>query len=385
MRRVALTVFGLSLLSSGPVSAGAETTLYSFCTQGGNSCTDGIQPVRSGVVSDSSGNLYGTTYTAGPNQGGEVFKLTPEGVLSVPLGFPDPYGGGGPIGGVVRDEAGNFYGATQDHVFKLAPDGSETLLHYFSGDGNHNYLLQSGVSLDRKGNVYGTSYLGGAGGDGILFRITPQTKLKVLHAFAGSDGAFPESPPIVDRDGNLFGVTSGGGSDNCVSNGCGVVYEVMKGGIYKVLYAFTGGNDGYNPVEGLALDRAGNLYGMALLGGVNGCGTVFKIPPDGSEITLHGFTYNDDFHDGCGPESQPVVDKKGNLYATTRAGGDLGGGTVFEITATGKEKILYAFGSAPDAAKPDGKLLMGSDGALYGTTLAGGTKGWGTVYKISLH
>jgi uncharacterized repeat protein (TIGR03803 family) len=121
------------------------------------------------------------------------------------------------------------------------------------------------------------------------------------------------------------------------------------------------------------------------LGGPDGCGTIFKIAPDNTETTLHTFTYYDDFHDGCAPASQPILDRKGNLYAITRSGGDFGGGTLLEITSSGKEKILYAFGSGSDGAKPDGTLLMDSNGSLYGTTQGGGAKGWGTAYQVAPH
>jgi uncharacterized repeat protein (TIGR03803 family) len=143
MRCLALTVIVGSVFVAAPASAWTETILYSFCSQ--NRCADGMQPVQNGLVFDSSGNLYGTTYNAGPNQSGEVFKLSPEGILSVPLAFPDQYGSGEPTGGLVSDAAGNLYGATQDHVFRLTPDGTESLLQSFD-----NYQLQSGVSLDKK-------------------------------------------------------------------------------------------------------------------------------------------------------------------------------------------------------------------------------------------
>jgi uncharacterized repeat protein (TIGR03803 family) len=172
--------------------------------------------------------------------------------------------------------------------------------------------------------------------------------------------------------------------NNC-GDGCGVVYEVTQAGVYKVLYAFAGGDDGNAPVAGLGLDPAGNLYGTTTSGGAGGCGTVFKISLDGTKTTLHSFTYNQDSSDGCDPVSQPYLDKKGNLYGTTRYGGASGMGTVFKITATGKERILYAFGSGNDAANPDGRLLAGPDGALFGTTVGGGVHGWGTVYKLSPH
>src|SRR5689334_2673353 len=117
MRCLALSVFVISVFTAAPAPAWTEAILYSFCSQ--SRCADGMQPVQNGLVFDSSGNLYGTTYNAGPNQSGEVFKLTPGGALSVPLAFPDQYGGGGPTGGLVSDATGNLYGATQDHVFEL--------------------------------------------------------------------------------------------------------------------------------------------------------------------------------------------------------------------------------------------------------------------------
>jgi uncharacterized repeat protein (TIGR03803 family) len=362
--------------------ARTEAILYSFCSQGGNSCTDGVEPLQNSLVSDAEGNLYGTTNQGGPTQGGDVFKLAPDGSLTIILSFPDPYGAGGSTGGVVRDDAGNLYGATYDHVFKVAPDGTETLLHYFAGNGD-GQSIYSGLSRDKKGNLYGATVAGGAFSDGTIFKINAKGKESLLHSFDGSDGVAPQSPPILSRDGNLYGVSPGGGLQNC-NGGCGVVYKITTAGAFKVIYKFTGGVDGYYPIGSPATDNVGNLYGTADGGGNFDCGAVFKIAPNGSQSTLHTFTFNEDFHDGCHPISQPVLDKKGNLYGLTRDGGDNSRGTIFMITARGNEKILYSFAGSPDGAQPEGTLLRDSMGNLYGTSLTGGAHGWGTVFKLSV-
>jgi uncharacterized repeat protein (TIGR03803 family) len=242
-------------------------------------------------------------------------------------------------------------------------------------------------------------------------------KEKVLHAFSGNDGAQPESSLTFDAAGNLYGTTYGGANTNnnlCGSAGCGTVFELMHGtnGGWqrRVLHAFTGGSDGAHPLGTLVFDAEGNLYGTTSFGGSNtcnqGCGTVFKLTPASKgrwkETVLYAFT---DSPDGASPAAGVIFDGAGNLYGTTRNGGDAGeGGTVFTLTPTSsgwKETVLYSFvygcgknqGSCGDGASPQASLIFDAKGNLYGTTFIGGTGGCsyndsdgvgcGTVFELT--
>jgi uncharacterized repeat protein (TIGR03803 family) len=331
---------------------GTETVLYAFCSR--SKCVDGAYP-SAGLIRDRKGFLYGTTsgYYNGQNfvGFGNVFEITPMGHEKVLHKFGGVQDGAYPEGGLIRDQSGNLYGTTFDGgvnaygmVFKLAPDGTETVLH---------------------------SFLGSGGGD------------------------YPNGGLIEDSAGNLFGTTTyGGGSTNCrfggTPVGCGTIFELAPDGTETVLHRFTGKSDGAFPLASLIEDSAGNLYGTTVdRSGGNKRGTVFKLAPDGTETVLHTFRGGSD---GSRPHAGLIEDSAGNLFGTTLYGGGSlncadGCGTVFEITPDGKETVLYAFDGGSDGAFPNASLLRFGDN-FYGTTERGGgsmncTDGCGTVFKFS--
>jgi uncharacterized repeat protein (TIGR03803 family) len=260
----------------------------------GFSGPDGQGPLG-GLTLDAQGNLYGTTTLGGgPIGAGSVFKLTPSGVETVLIGFS---GGDGaiPAGNLAIDAKGNIYGTTQQGgasgsgvVFELSPDGTETILYNFAGpDGSY----PNGVISDAQGNLYGTTSFGGAYGSGVVFKLTPEGVETVLHSFAGSpsDGASPTPGLAMDAKGNLYGTTSVGGPYSGIDNaGTGTIFKIAANGTETVLYSFCPTNgcaDGQNPFGGLLLDTEGNLYGTTFYGGEpncdpnRGCGVVFKLTP----------------------------------------------------------------------------------------------------------
>jgi uncharacterized repeat protein (TIGR03803 family) len=204
----------------------------------------------------------------------------------------------------------------------------------------------------------------------------------VVHNFSGiSDGGNPLNGLTLDGLGNLYGTTNNGGaSDN------GVVFKINQSGVETVLYNFKGGTDGQNPEGGLVLDAAGNLYGTTTAGGVSGAGTIFVVTAAGKEKVLYSFT---GAPDGSKPEAGVARDAAGNLYGTTTAGGAYGYGMVFKLTpplvkgAAWTEEVLYSFGSGTDGATPVAGVTLGSAGILYGTTSVGGAAGEGTVFQLS--
>ena len=246
--------------------------------------------------------------------------------------------------------------------------------------------------MDGRGNLYGTTYLGGSdqcsingepiAGCGTVFKLTMREKEKVLHSFSGTpDGAGPQGGLINDTQGNLYGTTYVGGRD-----GCGTVFKLSPRGDETILFSPSALSEGCYLGPDLVMDSIGNLYGTAEYGGPGrcgrGCGVIFKVSPGGSESTLYNF--------GSGPvgtnPNQLLVDSSGNLYGTTLKGGTGGHGIVFELTVSGTFEVLYEFHGS-DGSSPSG-LIMNNAGNLYGTTMYGGYSncqnvGCGTIFEFS--
>jgi uncharacterized repeat protein (TIGR03803 family) len=199
-----------------------------------------------------------------------------------------------------------------------------------------------------------------------------------LYNFTGSpDGASPYTFLIRDKAGNLYGTTEAGGA-----SGAGTVFKVDKSGTETLLYSFTGGSDGANPFVGLLRDAVGNLYGVTAFGGASGLGTVFKLSKTGKETVLYSFAGGTD---GCYPFGGLLRDKAGNFYGTTEVCGASGVGTVFKLSKAGKETVLHNFaGGSSDGEFPSfSTLLMDTGGTLYGVAEQGGLDNLGVVYKLS--
>ncbi len=344
----------------GP-AARAQAQSYSVVYSFQCGPNDGEYPYGD-LIADSGGNLYGTTSRGGAFGYGTVFEVSADGTETVLHSFAAfPTDGSGPRAGLVRDAAGNLYGTTEGGgpydagtVFELSSGGVETLLHDFTGGKDEGRPLGS-LLVDPAGNLYGTTEGQYSDYYGTLFKLTPGGKITELHTFGEypGDGQYPWAGVIQDGAANLYGTTLEGGANNF-----GTVFERSNTGVETVVYSFAGGSDGADPAANLVRDAAGNLYGTTAGGGgiggfcgdgaFNGCGTVFKLTPAGQETVLYRFT---GVADGGVPFSDLVMDPKGNLYGTASVGGsssayctaDGGGpacGVVFEVTATGKEKVF---------------------------------------------
>ena len=384
--QIVATALSLILLSGGGTAATAQTltTLYPF-----SGPPDGKNSVAA-LIADASGALYGTTETGGSGTGcgggcGTVFKLT-----------PPPKTGGPWIESVL-------------YSFTNSPDGA---------------LPQASLIADASGALYGTTTSGGtgcsSGACGTVFKLTPPPKTggpwteNVLYSFTGgSDGGIPLGSLFADASGALYGTTEVGGS-----GGGGTVFKLTPPTppattwTVSVLYSFAGGSDGANPQAGVIADTSGALYSTTLQGGVSGgcagrgCGTVFKLTPPTppattwTESVLYIFT---DVPDGSLPQAGLIIaDASGALYGTTQGGGIgctgnpvPGCGTVFKLTpptppaTTWTVSVLYNFTGGSDGAVPDAGLIADASGALYSTTANdGGTgcsgSGCGTVFKLQL-
>lgn len=373
------------ILTIAPAHA-AFQLLYTFT--GG---TDGSQP-SSPLIRDSLGNLYGTTAGGGKSGFGTVFKVAPDGTETVLYSFKGGTDGDWPVGLTLGND-GNFYGATRlggnnfegnGTVFRLTPDGVETVLYAFKG-GTDGQEPMAGVVMDAQGNLYGTTYYGGnpsCGSCGIVYKVTPQGSETVLHSFTGgsSDGANSVAGVTLDGAGNLYGTTTYGGS-----KGRGVIFELAADSTYTVLYNFTNGPDGANPNNTLLLDSQGNLFGttVPLAQSQVPYGTVYKFVPASRQLsTLFAFGTNTAF-----PTGVLSTDGQGNLYGTTFTGvGHTSPlGTVFKLEANGTLTTLHSFWSAAAGAGPtlpaQGVTLDGQ-GNIYGTTSNGGAHLAGTVFVL---
>jgi len=327
--------------------AGSSWILYTLYRFKGGS--DGDGPLgRVSMAPD--GTLYGTTYAGGAGYGvcsagcGTIFHLTPG--FSVPLTalalwnetvlyrFQGDGDGGGPIGDLLRDMQGNLYGTGYypGAVFEWMSDGGD--LAVLSSPGDHNAL--GGVISDSAGNLYGVTPLGGMFGMGSVYELSPSGvgyTMRTLYSFTGQlDGYTPEGGLIMDSSGNIYGTTAyASGGYN------GTVFELspVAGGVwnFQTLYDLPAPGTGVpaGPVDKLAMDATGNLYGTTYYGGSAGVGTVFELVQSNgtwSYVLLHDFTGG---ADGGFPASNILFDASGNLYGT--ASGDASGyGVVFEIT-----------------------------------------------------
>jgi uncharacterized repeat protein (TIGR03803 family) len=352
--------------------------------------SDGAWP-ESAVVRDSAGNLYGTTFFGGTGSGcdinvggcGVVFKLDPAGKETVLHIFGGAHDGWNPTASLTLDSAGNLYGTTQfggqygyGTVFKIDPASHETILHSFRR-GSDGANPNAGLVEDASGNFYGTTRYGGVGcntqGCGTVFKISPSGQETILYRFRdGADGANPLGAVAVDSSGDVYGTTWVGGVFNY-----GTVFRIDMCGAEKVLHHFSGGSDGANPIGGVTLDQAGNLYGSTSAGGAF-LGTVFTVNSAGNESVVYAFAGG---LDGAYPYSNLILDASGNLYGTASQGGSAGAGSVFEISG-GTLTVLYDFAGTTDGANPVGGLAMDASGNLYGTAVQQGLDGWGAVFEI---
>jgi uncharacterized repeat protein (TIGR03803 family) len=284
----------------------------------------------------------------------------------------------------------------------VTPSQAQTflLLHSFTGaEGGANPW--AGVTLDRAGNIYGTTTNGG-NEYGDVFKLSKVGSAWVvtpLHDFEGdTDGAGPYSTLRIGPDGGVYGTTQQGGiTDNC----CGTVFKLSPPAtvcktascpwVETILYRFQAGNDGSRPYGGITLDQAGNIYGTTEAGGGTGCtgpgcGTVYKLTHSQGQWTESVLYRFDGDGDGTNPLSTVIVDQAGNLYGTTSAGGSAGFGAVYQLSPTGSgwsARILYSFQNGSDGRKPAGGLVMDATGNLFGDTYYGGSGSGGTVYELA--
>ncbi len=303
--------------------------------------------------------------------------------------------GGNPLSmTLVQGKNGDLYGTTYDGgafgagtIFEVTTEGKLTTLYSFSclaGTCRGGIDSNGGLVLAADGSFYGVTDEGGAIGYGTVFKMTPAGKLTTLHSFGGTDGAYPQSGLIQATDGNFYGTTFGGGA-----NSSGTVFKITASGVFESLHSFCADScsDGAGP-NGLIQAADGNFYGTTYSGGgigsdspcypLSGGGTSFQLTPSGALTTLAAFCQPN----GFSPSSALVQGANGDFYGTTFFGGDgvdeTGYGTVYEMTPTGSLTSLYSFclqTGCADGIEPQ-SLTRGTDGNFYGTTAE-------TLFKIT--
>jgi len=339
-------------LASGPGGSWSYRLLHVFSDYH----TDGEGP-NGELVFDPVGNLYGTAGGGGANDEGTIFELVPGSggwSFSVLYNFGTRYGdGSSPQSGMVMDSSGNLYGVAGGRMFELSPGSggwTEKVLYTFCPNCTKGSSPIGPAVLDSTGNLYGTTGGGGkyngcpnGSGCGVAYELRrpPKGRWKeaVLYTFqAGRDGFDPSSGLTFDQSGNLYGVTALGGGHGCyLGIGCGTVFKLTpksRGGWKEsVIHSFGNGRNGNYPFGTVALDKAGNLYGVTAYGGSGcGCGVIYKLSPGPKgkwTYTIeHSFTYSDGAEGGGGL----IIDNNGNLYGGTGYGGAYGEGVIFELT-----------------------------------------------------
>jgi uncharacterized repeat protein (TIGR03803 family) len=413
--------------------SGTEKILHSFANDG----TDGFSPTG-GLVLDSQGNLYGLTFS-GLNNGqspdcGTVFKVTPSGVETVLHAFAgNPNDGCDPQAGLISDSQGNLYGTTEaggtsncGTVFEVTPVGVENVLYSFASNNIDGCGPMGDLVFDGQGNIYGTTDFGGTGGCtnpfsgivigcGTVFKLTPSGVETVLHSFAGGtkDGSYPTNSDLaIDKAGNLYGTALEAGA----FGNWGTVFKITPTGTETLLHSFDccgfNATAGAGPLYGVVRDAAGNLYGTTSVGTMygseglsNSSGGVFQLTTSGLEVALHNFPGYPDYSesDGDEPSGNLIMDKEGNLYGVTSGGGTTFGGAVYEIyragstatttTLTSSENpshyydfvTITATVSSAQGSVPDGELVTFNDGenVLIATPLAGGVATYSTYMVIN--
>ena len=419
-----VAILTVTLLVAGVRAVAQEQVLYDF-----NLNKYGATPYGA-LITDGAGNLYGTASEGGPsNHTGTVFEFSPKAdggwKHTVLHSFSDANSvksGAEPYAGLISDASGDLYGTTHiggkygyGTVFELVKPTTGTtwkweLLHSFNDNGRDGFEPAFAcLVLDSVGNVYGTTPSGGANGAGIVFELVKPTTgepwvEKILHSFEGNpkDGANPSAGLAFDGNGNLYGTTTHGDSNGLYN--AGTVFELshtLSGGwnYVGVLHNFSNDTgDGSEPGYGSLVYDALNevFYGTTTSGGANSLGTVFELSSNGSEGWNESvlYSFGSPSTDGVFPYSGLTLDTLGNLYGTTSQGGTGGGtgigpGTVFELSPNGSEAwsetLLHSFtNNGTDGFEPyAGVVLDAFTGNLYGTTPGGGTYTYGTVYEVT--
>jgi uncharacterized repeat protein (TIGR03803 family) len=390
-RRVLVLALLLGAVAAPLARAQTFTVIHNFT--GGS---DGANPLAGFLIEGTT--LYGTASSGGSSRHGVVFALNESGEETVLHEFTGGSDGASPEGLLVMDKAGNLYGTTRlggvsdaGAVFKVTRKGAETVLYSFKGKADGANPV-AGLAIDKVGNLYGTTTKGGPSNDGTVFELAvPKVtggawREEVLHTFGeDKDGASPVAGVTLDASGNLYGTTAAGGT-----YGYGTVFQMTpssSGWKESVLHEFELQSDGGVPYAGLVLDSKGDLYGAATdggAGGANGGGTVFELTHANGTWKFTVLYRLSGW--GISGSWRNLLLVSGKIYASTHCDGTHNAGTVYELTDSGTTwtyKPLYILNGSSDGMFSISNLVADSQGNLYGTTLEGGAHGSGIVFKVT--
>ncbi|PSR51947.1 hypothetical protein AHMF7605_28985 [Adhaeribacter arboris] len=343
--------------------------------------TDGAVPYGSLVLADD-GNFYGMTFKGGAFYYGTIFRISPTGTFAVRRHLNFNTDGGYPAqNNLTIGTDGNFYGMTRQGgtsvygtIFKMTPGGTFTVLKNFD-NGKDGGSPRGSLTQHLDGNFYGITSFGGNSSYGTIFRMTPDGTFTVLKNLDVNTGGDSGSSLVFNRpDGNFYGTTLEGGA-----GGLGTIFKITPAGTFSLLVQFPESGQGIQPFGSVIQAQDGNFYGMTRQGGVKDYGTVFKFCTN-TLTTIQSF---DAATTGSNPQGNLVQGPDGNFYGTTNNGGTYGFGTIFKISPSGTLTVLWNLDETNDGAHPNGSLVWGADGNLYGTALFGGTNGYGTIFKIT--
>ncbi len=405
----AIALVLMALASTG--TAQTESVLFSFNYANGSFPIDGL-------VADSKGNLYGTTYYGGTNNSnnGVAFELSPPAsqggtwTQTVIWTFQGGADGANPEFTLAIDKAGNLYGITYaggDSVckcgtaYKLKPPATlggawaKKILHTFVGGNTDGANPCGGLILDSRGAVYGVTQNGGSIAAGTVFKIASVPGGRFAETILNDTIALPNGNLVFDSSGSLYGTDYYGGQ------GCGTVFQLSPTAsgvgqwIYSDLYVFdstNGGKSGCSPFSGLTIDSRGQLYGFTTACGAFGGGTFYRVKPPATAggswrgETLYAFTQAG----GTRPFGKPLLDPMtSEFYGTALNDGAKGLGTVYKLVPPAvvggawTETVLHSFTGTPDGGDPFSSLIKDANGVLYGTTLFSGSTGYGTVFSVT--
>jgi uncharacterized repeat protein (TIGR03803 family) len=397
---------------SGPSAAlvvGQDSALYGSTASGGTSSngtlfrvevdgiftklhdfngTNGANP-SAALVIGPDGRLYGSTPNGGTNGYGTLFRLGTNGTFVElhDLNFGDGYGVSAALvmgpDGALYGSAPNGGGVGIGTLFRMEKDGTFTKLHDFNG--TSGYRPSAALVVGPDGALYGSTQFGSGSNVnyGTLFRLQTNGAFTKIHDFNGADGGELVEALVVGPDGALYGSTPDGGANgypNGYPDGCGTLFRLETNGILSKLHDFNG-TDGRDSSAALVVGSDGAFYGSTYLGGASDEGTLFRLSTNGTFTKLHDFNGTD----GYGPSAALVVGADGALYGSTVLGGSgtsFGLGTLFRVEANGTFTKLHDFNHTSDGYEPLAALVMGPDGALYGSTQSGGTNGDGTLFRL---
>ncbi len=387
MRRTrALLIVALAMGIRGGLRAQTYEVIHAF------SGTDGAMPF--GKLLPVGTDFYGTTDSGGDTSGlcpsgcGTAFRIDSSNMLTTLHAFDSAADGFPPAAGLILATDANFYGTSRiggalgdGTVFRMDSSGAVSTVHDFDRD-TGGWFLQVPVIQADDGQLYGTTVYGHCDdmtdSCSTIFRLTLGGDLTTLYTFSFDEGSIPLSPLLQTSSSDFYGTTSigGGGNPDACGVGCGTVFHMSGSGTVTTVHAF-GRSDGSEPIGALVRDTAGNVYGVTALGGTSSVGTVYRIDALGGFTSLHSF----DGTDGSVPHSGLILASDGNFYGTTETGGQFGFGTLYRMDAAGNVVVLHQFdGSSADlpagSIANTAELTEGSDGKLYGARYQGGDAGF---------